>query len=130
MSTSWSKIERKIYNENPQLLKLERGQRFLSEYYGIIVATKIDFHINPNSPPFHVYGFDIQQGLPRSHGSAEIEIIGKEIKLDDVLFWLKKKDHFSITMKIGELFLFGYQWDFSKDINNQNESLIDYLLEL
>lgn len=130
MSENWTKIERKIYEENNYLLNIEVGQRYISKYYGVIVATKIDFHSSSKTSLYSVYGFDIKDGLPRSNYDKDLELIGKEIKLDDILHWLTYKDHFSVTMNKGALYIFGYEWKFEKDINNQSKELIDYLLEL
>ncbi len=130
MSKYWTDIERKIYEENSYLLNIEPGQRFMSDYYGVIIATQIDFHSISNTTPYSVYGFDIKTGLPRSNYDRDLELLGKEIKLDDVLFWLSYKDQFSVTMKKGSVYIFGYAWDFSKGISNQNKELINYLIKL
>lgn len=130
MSSTWSKIEKKIYDENPNLLKIEKGQRFTTTHYGVIEAINIDFHGSENQNIYTVYGIDMKMGFPRNEQAKDLLLIGKAITLSDVLSWLTRQDHFSVSMEKGKMKLFGYDWDFSKYITEQNPKLIEYLLNL
>lgn len=127
MSNSWSKIEEKIYSENPHLLNIERGQRFLSKYYGVITATNITHY---TQDIIDVYGFNSKSCLPRNERSYNLEVIGKEITLENILVWLSQKDHYSVSMDRGKFYIFGLSWEFGKHINEQSQELIDHLLSL
>jgi len=79
-------LENKIREVLPRLQEVKRGQRFLSPYYGIITATNITDHGNNK---YSVYGFDEDQGLPRdNYYPKDLELLGFEIKLNDVLEFL------------------------------------------
>lgn len=83
-------LENKIREALPRLQKIEKGQRFLSKYYGIITATKVD---NLGGDKYDIYGFDEMEGLPRSnYYPRDLELIGHPIKLNDILEYIKIKD--------------------------------------
>ena len=128
-------LENNIREALPRLSKIEKGQRFLSKYYGVITATQID---DLGNGEYGIYGFDESEGLlPRSnYYPRDLELIGHSIKLNDVLEWCSSKTtnffiengkaYFSINYgnKNEQLFY----WDLSSVfLADQNEELINFL---
>lgn len=116
----------------PRLMKIENGQIFNSKYYGLIQSTFIEKY---NNGVFNVYGFDFKSGLPRSnYYPIEIELVGKEPLLNDVLEWFLsiKNDSMLFTSICGNIFLGLHKdkqiWDLSKPyLKDQSEDLINFL---
>jgi len=122
----------------PRLMEIENGQIFNSKYYGLIQATQIEIH---KANIYSIYGFDFKCGLPRSnYYPRELELIGKEPQLNDVLEWLDiidKENNYIIDVS-GMVFIFYNNemkpkciWDLSKPyLKNQSEDLINFLHSL
>lgn len=110
-----TELENKIREALPHLQKVEKGQRFFSKYYGIIVATKVDSLGGGN---YDIYGFDEMEGLPRSnYYPRELELVGHPIKLNDVLEYIKLKSNFK------ELFYYFCSVDQSE--NNESDDTFE-----
>ena len=108
-------LENKIREALPRLSKIEKGQRFLSKYYGVITTTQINDLGNGN---YGIYGFDELEGLPRSnYYPRDLELIGHSIKLNDVLEYAKLKSNFK------ELFYYYCSADQSE--NNESEDTFE-----
>jgi hypothetical protein len=130
-------LENKIREALPRLSKIEKGQRFLSKYYGVITATQIDDFGNGN---YGIYGFDELEGLPRSnYYPRDLEIIGHPIKLNDILEWcsLKTTNFFIEDSKAYFAINYGnkneqrFYWNLSSVfLADQSEELIKFLDEL
>lgn len=85
-------LENKIREALPRLQKIEKGQRFMSSYYGVITATKITDWYNGI---YSIYGYDEIEGLSRDcYYPKELELLGHPIKLNDVLEYIKIKSTF------------------------------------
>ena len=107
----------------PRLMEIENGQIFNSKYYGLIQATQIEIH---KANIYSIYGFDFKCGLPRSnYYLRELDLVGKEPMLNDVLEWLNYKFlHSNTNYNIDVV----YRWDLSKPyLKNQSEDLINFL---
>ena len=108
-------LENKIREALPRLSKIEKGQRFLSKYYGVITTTQINDLGNGN---YGIYGFDELEGLPRSnYYPRDLELIGHSIKLNDVLEYAKLKSNFK------ELFYYYCSADQSE--NNESDDTFE-----
>lgn len=92
-------LENKIREALPRLQKIEKGQRFLSKYYGVITATCI---YNSDGNKFEIYGFDEMEGLSRrGNYPRDLELVGHPIKLNDVLEYI----HFLDKNKTSQYFI-------------------------
>lgn len=122
-------LENKIREALPRLQEIEKGQRFSSIYYGIVVATKVTQHTQNT---YSIYGFDEETGLPRdNYYPRELELLGHPIRLNDVLDWLCKSKNYSCNMQDGNFYIFGHVWDLSSVfLADQSEELIKFLNEL
>lgn len=127
-------LENKIREALPRLKKIEKGQKFLSKYYGTITATKID---DIGGGRYDIYGFDEVEGLPRcGYYPKEFELIGHRIKLNNVLEYVKIKD-LPIYNTIGvNTLAFGIfpeiqYWDLSSVyLDDQSDKLKEFLNNL
>lgn len=139
-SSLFSSLEISILTELPYLRNIEIGQRFYSEYYGTITATKIT---NWGKMVFSIYGFDEKDGNPRDcYFPKDLKLLGKAIMLNDVLKWHSyngrdKYSHFEISK--GEAYFSIYDgeeaesiiWDLSKPLlKDQSQELISWLADL
>lgn len=141
-----TELENKIREALPRLKKVEVGQKFLSKYYGIITATKVD---NLGGGKYDIYGFDEMEGLPRSnYYPRDLELVGHSIKLNDVLEYLSLKNlntkNYEVSFDINGAFLDinkysdgdvkdyqDYQWDLSSVfLADQSEELKEFLNSL
>ena len=124
-----TELENKIREALPRLKKVEVGQKFLSKYYGIITATKVD---NLGGGKYDIYGFDEMEGLPRSnYYPRDLELVGHPIKLNDVLEWLCLNKNYSCNMQNGRFYIFGISWDLSSVfLADQSEELKEFLNRL
>ena len=124
-----TELENKIREALPRLKKVEVGQKFLSKYYGIITATKVD---NLGGGKYDIYGFDEMEGLPRSnYYPRDLELVGHPIKLNDVLEWLCLNKNYSCNMQNGRFYIFGISWDLSSVfLADQSEELKEFLNSL
>lgn len=117
-----------------RLTKIEVGQIFYSSYYGNITATKIKYI---GDGKYDIYGFSDSDGLPRNnYYPRDLELVGKEPMLNDVLEWLK-----GIDTRIHSINKYGTihdtdwcnicSWDLSKPyLKDQPKETIDYLFKL
>ncbi len=115
-----NELENKIRKAIPELQNIEIGQRFYSEYYGIITATKITPH---SKITYSIYGFDEKEGLPRDcYYPRDLTLIGKPIQLNHVLEYVQYKDViFSLLML----------WDIKSNLlSDQSVELIKFVNEL
>lgn len=120
-------LEDRIREYLPRLKRIEVGQKFLSKYYGIITATKVD---NLGGSKFDIYGFDEMEGLPRSnYYPRDLELVGHPIKLNDVLEYVKLKvSKVSHHKVLGNVCL---DWDlFSVFLADQSDELKEFLNNL
>ena len=139
-SSLFSKLELSIFHELPHLRNIEVGQRFHSDYYGTVTATKIT---NFGKMVYSIYGFDEKDGSPRDcYYPRDLGLLGKNIMLNDVLKWHSlngrdKYSHFEVSK--GEAYFSIYDgeetesivWDLSKsNLKDQSKDLIDFLSEL
>ena len=125
-------LENKIREALPRLSKIEKGQRFLSKYYGVITATQIDDFGDGN---YGIYGFDELEGLTRdNYYPRDLELIGHTIKLNDVLEYYKNSNFehgvnmmFESEWKNGCHYIVD-NWNLSSIfLADQSEELIDFL---
>ena len=139
-SSLFSKLELSIYHELPNLRNIEEGQRFHSDYYGIITATKIT---NWGKMVYSIYGFDEKTGSPRDcYYPKDLGLAGKNIMLNDVLIWHSsngrdKYSHFEVSKTEAYFCIYDGEekesiiWDLSKPyLKDQSEDLINFLTEL
>ena len=139
-SSLFSKLELSIFHELPYLRNIEKGQRFHSDYYGTITATKIT---NLGKMVYSIYGFDDKYGSPRDcYYPRDLGLLGKNIMLNDVLKWHSsngrdKYSHFEISK--GEAYFSIYDgeetesiiWDLSKPyLKDQSKELLEWLADL
>jgi hypothetical protein len=139
-SSLFSKLELSIFYELPYLRNIEIGQRFHSDYYGTITATKIT---NWGKMVYSIYGFDEKDGSPRDcYYPRDLGLLGKNIMLNDVLKWHSsngrdKYSHFEISK--GEAYFSIYDgeeteslvWDLSKPfLKDQSNELLEWLADL
>ena len=119
----------------PYLRKIEIGQRFHSEYYGTITATKIT---DCGKMVYSIYGFDEKDGNPRDcYFPKDLKLLGKAIMLNDVLEYFKTSNYDGkVNMMLEHEAINGINfivknWDLSKPLlKNQSEELISWLAEL
>ena len=119
----------------PYLRKIEIGQRFHSEYYGTITATKIT---DWGKMVYSIYGFDEKDGNPRDcYFPKDLKLLGKAIMLNDVLEYFKTSNYdgkvnmMSEHKAINGINFIVKNWDLSKPLlKNQSEELISWLAEL
>jgi hypothetical protein len=121
------KLKEAIYKALPRLTKIKVGQRFHSNFYGEIIATRIDRYSDNKCA---VYGFDVKQGLPRdNYYPRDLTLLGQEPQLNDVLEWINKEPKANILVIIR--FCDTFKWDLSKPLlKDQSQELIDYLTSL
>lgn len=128
-------LENKIREALPRLSKIEKGQRFLSKYYGVITATQID---DLGDGKYSIYGFDELEGLPRSdYYPRDLELIGHPIKLNDVLEYYKNSNFehgvnmmFESEWKNGCHYIVN-NWDFSSVfLADQSNEIKEFLNNL
>jgi hypothetical protein len=139
-SSLFSKLELSIFHELPYLRNIETGQRFYSDYYGTITATKIT---NWGKMFYSIYGFDEKDGSPRDcYYPRDLGLLGKNIMLNDVLKWHSsngrdKYSHFEVSK--GEAYFSIYDgeeteslvWDLSKPfLKDQSNELLEWLADL
>lgn len=135
-------LSNKIREALPYLKNIEVGQIFNSSYYGNIVSTRVNkLKINLiNVEIFDIYGFDVNEGLPRSLVyPKECTLVGREPKLNDVLAWLSKiVNRYYCQFKDGYFYIFysngnyiEYKWNLEKPyLKDQSAELIDFLYSL
>jgi len=134
-------LSNEIRKALPYLMEIEVGQIFNSSYYGNIIATKVNkLKINiANVEIFDIYGFDINEGLPRSLVyPKECTLIGYEPKLNDVLAWMKSIDRniYTLISVDGYFYdnwtnLIDISWNLEKPyLKDQSAELIDFLYSL
>ena len=139
-SSLFSSLENSILNDLPYLRNIEKGQRFYSDYYGIITATKITHWGNM---VYSIYGFDEKDGSPRDcYYPKDLKMIGKNIMLNDVLKWhsmndRKKYSHFEVTKNDAYFVVYDSEetymvfWDLSKPfLKDQSNDLLEWLASL
>lgn len=120
-------LENKIREALPRLQKIEKGQRFFSKYYGVIVATQVK---ELSRDKYDIYGFDETEGLPRSnYYPRELELIGHPIKLNDVLEYLLDVEKYST--KDSQMQKVLNVWDLSSVfLADQSDELKEFLNNL
>lgn len=139
-SSLFSALEISILMKLPYLRKIEVGQRFHSEYYGTITATKIT---DWGKMVYSIYGFDEKDGNPRDcYYPKDLKLLGKPIMLNDVLKWHSmdgrdKYSHFEVSKTEAYFSIYDGEetesiiWDLSKPLlKDQSEELISWLAEL
>ena len=134
-SSLFSSLEISILMKLPYLRKIEIGQRFHSEYYGTITATKIT---DWGKMVYSIYGFDEKDGNPRDcYFPKDLKLLGKAIMLNDVLEYFKTSNYDGkVNMMLEHEAINGINfivknWDLSKPLlKNQSEELISWLAEL
>lgn len=138
--SSWKLLEESILTGIPQLNNLEVGQRFHSEYYGTITATRITKY---GKGVYSIYGFDEKDGSPRDcYYPRDLKMLGKDIMLDNVLSWhsqngRNKYSHFEVSNFEAYFSIYDGEeradilWNLSKRLlKDQSEELIEWLTEL
>ncbi len=138
--SNYKLLAEKIQTAIPSLLAIEVGQIFNSQYYGNIVATKINRH---SYNVYSIYGFDETEGMPRdNYYPKDLKLVGREPQLNDVLAYIwnnsKVSDKIRITMSdnilsISSILLFQYiiEWDLSfSSLKMQKDETIERLLLL
>ena len=133
-------LTKSILEELPHLNQIEAGQRFLSQYYGIVTAVKVSSHGNDR---YSIYGYDEESGSPRDcFYPRDLALLGKKITLGDVLLWHSYKDrskysHFEVFPFAAFFSIYdsenGYElnWDLKKPyLEDQSEELISWLTTL
>lgn len=114
-------LENKIREALPHLQKIENGQVFYSKYYGNITATKITHR---GGEVYSIYGF-CKEGLPRNnYYPKDLQLVGKPIMLNDVLYWFTTfmNNESEYTDEVLS------EWDLqSSFLADQSEKLINYL---
>ncbi len=129
-----------IRSEIKELTAIEVGQIFKSKFDGNIVATRIEQH---TANTYSIYGFDVKEGLPRNNCyPRDLELVGKEIMLNNVLHWHSKKSrnkysHFEVSNGEGYFVIYDEEeaeskaWDLSKPyLKDQSEETIKFLCNL
>lgn len=125
-------LENKIRESFPYLLEINAGQRFKSEYYGIITTFRVK---DWGRDILSIYGYD-EEGYPREClYPRDLRLIGKPIMLHNVLSYVKIKDIpiYNTTdnsIAIGSFPNIVY-WDLSSVyLTDQNKKVIDFLNSL
>lgn len=130
--TNLELLTAKIRKQVPRLMEITKGFLIKSKYYGVAELIYYD-------DEYYNYVFVDAKYQFRSCNEKDIEIIGHEPMLNDVLFWLK-----GVSTDIQSINIYGLfhdnnfigvgnkiQWDLSKPyLKDQSKELIDYLLNL
>lgn len=131
----YQELKTKILKELQHLCKLEPNQIFNSKYYDDIVAVKIT-PLENNI--YHVYGFDIKEGLPRSnYYPRDLSLVGKDPVLSDILLWFKLQNYKYAHFENNYFCVYDseetykIEWNLTNHyLKEQSEELIDFLLEI
>jgi hypothetical protein len=141
MTEEYKKLRAKILLDCTHLTRIEVGQVFDSKFYGNIVATSVE---KCHKDFYRIYGFDVKQGLPRSceyrtdYFTSDLDIVGKEPTLSDVLFWFNGLKYKYAHFEVDEFCIYDsdeptefIKWDLTKCyLKDQSEELIEFLNDL
>jgi hypothetical protein len=106
----------------PSLMSIENGQVFHSEFYGNIVATKVE---PLSGGKYSIYGFDEATGMPRSdYYPRDLKLVGKDIMLNHVLYYVVNELNVDATPLIA-------QWGLLNPcLKDQSEEVVSYVFDL
>ena len=134
--TDVNKLQAKINEVIFGINYLDRGVQFFSPYHGVIQTTTID-NTHPKRP--YIYGFDLEDGLPRSNDfPGEITWIGFPINLEVVIQLLNNKadyfhSNYDVKENLVEITFNGhnyFEWQIGNGLEDQNSNTLRVLEEI